>query len=173
MPRSFRVKLWSVLASTTVVCCLAGLGGAQEKAAGPAAPQELALYAGSQSCIECHGKFYQLWSTSRHGLAMQPYTPEFARANLTPPTKDLVIGRYRYQADIGPQAGWVLETDRQGKKKKYPILHALGGKNVYYFLTPLERGRLQTLPVAYDVKKKQWVRHGRKRDTTFPGPAAG
>ena len=35
-------------------------------------------YAGSKSCQECHEKFYGLWSTSRHGLAMQPYTPEFA-----------------------------------------------------------------------------------------------
>ena len=32
----------------------------------------------------------------------------------------------------------------------------MGGKNVYYFLTPLERGRLQVLPVAYDVHKKAW-----------------
>ena len=117
---------------------------------------ELSLYAGSKSCIECHAKFYQLWSTSRHGLAMRPYTPEFARTNLTLQTKDLVIGKYRYRADIGSKAGWVLETDPRGKKKKYPILHALGGKNVYYFLTPLERGRLQTLPVAYDVRTKQW-----------------
>ena len=87
---------------------------------------------------------------------MQPYTPEFARANLTPQTKDLVIGKERYRADIGPKAGWVLETDPKGQKKKYPILHALGGKNVYYFLTPLTRGRLQTLPVAYDVRTRQW-----------------
>lgn len=117
---------------------------------------ELSLYAGSKSCIECHGKFYQLWSTSRHGLAMQPYTPEFARANLSPQAKDLAIGKHRYHADIGPSAGLVLETGPKGKKKKYPILHAMGGKNVYYFLTPLERGRLQTLPVAYDVRSKQW-----------------
>jgi hypothetical protein len=105
---------------------------------------------------ECHGKFYRLWSASRHGLAMQPYTPEFARANLTPQTKDLVIGECRYRADTSLKAGWVLETGPQGKKKKYRILHALGGENVYYFLTPLERGRLQTLPVAYDVHAKRW-----------------
>lgn len=41
-------------------------------------------YAGSVSCRQCHEKFYQLWSTSRHGLAMQPYTAEFAKQNLTP-----------------------------------------------------------------------------------------
>jgi hypothetical protein len=128
----------------------------QQKLPDLLAAPELSLYAGSESCIECHQKFYQLWAPSRHGLAMQPYTPEFAKANLTPQQKDVVIGKYRYRANIGLQAGGVLETDPKGKKQKYPILHALGGKNVYYFLTPLERGRLQTLPVAYDVHTKQW-----------------
>ena len=32
----------------------------------------------------------------------------------------------------------------------------MGGKNVFYFLTPLERGRLQVLPVAYDVRRQEW-----------------
>jgi hypothetical protein len=111
----------------------------EQKLLEPLAAPELSLYAGSESCIECHKKFYQLWAPSRHGLAMQPYTPGFARANLTPPKKDVIIGKYRYHANIGLQAGWVLETDPKGKKKKYSILHVLGGKNVYYFLTPLDR----------------------------------
>jgi tetratricopeptide (TPR) repeat protein len=139
-----------------LIVCLVSAAEKQVKSANTALSTELSLYAGSKSCIECHGKFYKLWSTSRHGLAMQPYTQEFAQANLTPQKKDVTIGKYRYRANIDPQSGWVLETDPKGKKKKYPILHALGGKNVYYFLTPLERGRLQTLPVAYDVHSKQW-----------------
>ena len=32
----------------------------------------------------------------------------------------------------------------------------MGGKNVFYFLTPLERGWLQVLPVAYDVRRQEW-----------------
>ena len=59
------------------------------------------------------------------------------------------------------------------------MLHALGGKNVYYFLTPLERGRLQTLPVAYDVRTKQWfdtaasgVRHFGSGPARGAGPLA-
>ncbi|MCL4502694.1 MAG: tetratricopeptide repeat protein [Deltaproteobacteria bacterium] len=155
----------SVLLNLTAMTALTALGlmfcivdpaAVEAKPADQAYRGENALYAGSKSCIECHGKFYKLWSTSWHGLAMQPYTPEFARANLTPQPKDLTIGKYRYRADTGPKAGWVMETDSKGKKKKYPILHALGGKKVYYFLTPLERGRLQTLPVAYDVRTRLW-----------------
>jgi tetratricopeptide (TPR) repeat protein len=156
MPTLCSLTIRVALVAVAAMFCIGGLAEAQVKPAKPTLPQELSLYAGSKSCIECHGKFYQLWATSRHGLAMQPYTPEFAQANLTPQTKDLIIGKYRYHANIGPQAGYVLETDPKGKKKKYPILHALGGKDVYYFLTPLERGRLQTLPVAYDVRTRRW-----------------
>jgi tetratricopeptide (TPR) repeat protein len=156
MYRLYRLTVRGALAVVAVMLYISGPVVSQEKPAAPGLPHELSLYAGSQSCIECHGKFYQLWAPSRHGLAMQPYTAAFARASLTSQTKALVIGKYRYRADIGPRAGWVMETGPKGKKKKYPILHVLGGKNVYYFLTPLARGRLQTLPVAYDVRTKQW-----------------
>jgi hypothetical protein len=137
-----------------------------------APPSSLPAYAGSRSCMECHERFYKLWSTSFHGLAMQPYSRDLAAAKLSPQKIDIVVGKYRYRADISGAEGWVQENGPLGRKR-YKIEHVLGGKNVYYFLTPMGKGRLQTLPVAYDVKKKQWVRHGRKRDTIFPGPAAG
>jgi len=53
--------------------------------------------------------------------------------------------------------------------KKYPIEQALGGKNVYYFLTPMERGRLQVLPLAYDVTKKEWFDTAASGIRHFPG----
>lgn len=112
-------------------------------------------YTGSTSCRQCHEKFYQLWSTSHHGLALQPYTVELAREKLSSQTEDIVIGDYRFRADIAGENGWVIERGPEGEKK-YRIDHAMGGKNVYYFLTARDRGRLQTLPVAYDVNKKEW-----------------
>ncbi len=112
-------------------------------------------YLGSSQCRSCHEKFYQLWATSHHGLAMQPYTESFAKANLKPQLDEIVIGGIRYRAVIDEGPGFVVESMPE-KQKKHPILHVLGGKNVYYFLTPLEKGHLQTLPVAYDVNKQQW-----------------
>jgi len=112
-------------------------------------------YTGSVSCRKCHEKFYQLWSTSFHGLAMQPYTAELARNYLTAQTKDVIVGDFRYRADVSGNTGWVIERRPEGEKK-YRIDHTMGGKNVYYFLTTLDRGRLQTLPIAYDVNKKEW-----------------
>lgn len=111
--------------------------------------------AGSQSCRQCHAHFYELWSTSHHGLAMQPFTPELARTRLTAPPTDIRIGATTYRAELTPQGGAVREQGPDGEKR-YPIVHVMGGKNIFYFLTPLERGRLQVLPVAYDVRRNEW-----------------
>jgi tetratricopeptide (TPR) repeat protein len=131
-------------------------------------------YAGSQSCRECHTAFYQLWSTSHHGLAMQPYSLGFARTNLTAQASFLQIGRSSYRAEIGGTNGFVLEQGTDPKvERRYSIEHVLGGKNVFYFLTPLEGGRLQTLPVAYDVRKKQWFDTALSAMRHFPGQQVG
>src|SRR3990172_9050673 len=86
-------------------------------------------YTGSAPCKESHEKFRELWATSRHGLAMQPYTSAFAQKDLTPRKRDIVIGKYKYRADIGPKAGYVSETGPKGTKT-YRIVHVTGGKNV-------------------------------------------
>ncbi|MHC4558000.1 MAG: tetratricopeptide repeat protein [Planctomycetota bacterium] len=125
-------------------------------------------FSGSASCRQCHERFYKLWAPSHHGLAMQPYTAEFAMANLTPQAADIGIGRFRYRAEIEADKGWVREISPKGQRT-YPIVHVLGGKNVYYFLTPHEKGRLQTLPVAYDVNKKQWFDTAASGVRHFPG----
>lgn len=127
-------------------------------------------YAGSKSCRECHERFYQLWSSSRHGLAMQPYNADFAKAKLIPQSRDVVIGKLVYRADLGK--GVVSETGPKGTKH-YKIEHVLGGKNVFYFLSPFPKGRLQTLPVAYDVNKRMWFDTAASGVRHFPGTSGG
>jgi len=133
-----------------------------------AAQKQPSGYTGSATCRECHEKFYELWATSRHGLAMQAYTAAFAQKELLPQKKDIIIGKYRYRAEIGPKAGYVTEIGSKGTKR-YRIKHVTGGKNVYYFLTLLDKGRLQTLPVAYDVQKKEWFDTAGSGLRHFPG----
>jgi tetratricopeptide (TPR) repeat protein len=99
---------------------------------------------------------------------MQPYSDALSQEKLTPQKEDVVVGSYRYRAEIGRGQGWVLERGPKGTKK-YRMEHALGGKNVFYFLTPLERGRLQTLPVAYDLNRKEWIDMAASGVRHFPG----
>ncbi len=169
----------NVISGLIFIACLAGttwlfggLGPASVLAAKGQATPAPKGYAGSVSCRECHERFYQLWSTSRHGLAMQPYTVEFARKELSPQSNEIQIGKSSYRADISGRDGFVRERGA-GSAKKYRIEHVLGGKNVTYFLTPLEKGRLQTLPVAYDVQKKEWFDTAASGIRHFPGGQTG
>ena len=121
----------------------------------PASVPVREVLAGSSTCRQCHQSFYELWATSHHGLAMQPYTAAFANQNLTATKAPVAIGRNEYLACIGPEEGWILERTPDGETR-YPIVHVMGGRNIYYFLAPMKRGRLQTLPLAYDVHDKEW-----------------
>ena len=103
---------------------------------------------------------------------MQPYSAEFAEKNLKPQANDVTIGKFSYRALLTGSTGSVLEKG-PGGEKKYPIEHVLGGKNVYYFLTKFERGRLQTLPVAYDVQRKEWFDTAASGIRHFPGGQTG
>jgi len=167
-----------VLATVFGICGLFLTSGAAafaaEASVPAAAPVRDTVYVGSRSCRECHQHFYALWSSSHHGLAMQPYTPGFARSNLTEQTDFIEIGTSRYRAEIAGTNGFVIEQGTgSGSERRYPIEQVLGGKNVYYFLTPMERGRLQTLPVAYDVHKKHWYDTALSAVRHFPGRQAG
>jgi tetratricopeptide (TPR) repeat protein len=82
---------------------------------------------------------------------MQPY--DLARTSLSAMAAPLAIGTNIYQADV--EAGMVRER-HNGVERRYPIAQALGGKNVFYFLTPWERGRLQVLPLGYDLRRREW-----------------
>ena len=112
-------------------------------------------YMGSPSCIECHERFYGLWSGSHHGKAMQAFSGAFAQT-LEPMKDELVIGESKFIIELNDRGGVMRETAPDGTKKTYPVLHALGGKNVYFFLVPLEKGKLQTAPIAYNVHTKVW-----------------
>lgn len=149
------------------ICIWAGRQAISLHAAEPKPPSHLEGFAGSVSCRDCHQRFYELWSTSFHGLAMQPYTAEFAREKLRPQTIDIVVGKFRYRADLSGKTGWVHEKGPK-ETKKYKIEHVLGGKNVFYFLTPMDKGRLQTLPVAYDVNRKEWFDMAKSGVRHFP-----
>jgi len=138
-----------------------------------AADSQSTPYAGSKSCRECHERFYGLWSGSMHGLAMQPYTETLAKEKLSPQKDEVVIGKQRYRAEVGSKGGYVLEISPDWKKKQYKMEYALGGKNVFYFLTPLDRGRLQTLPLAYDVRKQEWFDTALSGLRHFPGQMQG
>jgi tetratricopeptide (TPR) repeat protein len=86
---------------------------------------------------------------------MQPFTAELAQAALRPQAEEIFIGADAFRVELDSRGGRVIERSGEAETE-YPIVHALGGKNVFYFLTPLDSGRLQVLPLAYDVRAREW-----------------
>jgi hypothetical protein len=123
----------------------------------PGAKAQPAAFAGSADWRSCHENSAS-WgpqpSTSFHGLAMRPYSDVFAPSFLTPQDQPLAIGEAACRVEIGPGQGAVVETVGVTETRD-PRVQALGGKNVFSFLTPLDQGRFQTLPLVYDVRKEE------------------
>ncbi|MBN1420565.1 MAG: hypothetical protein JXP34_17440, partial [Planctomycetes bacterium] len=148
-----------------ILAAAIALAGCERGAKGPGRPEG---FTGSAVCRRCHERFHDLWETSHHGLAMQPYRPALAREALLPQTSDLEIRGRRYRVDLDADPAAVVERGADGDAR-YPIAYALGGKNVYYFLTPLGGGKLQTLPLAFDVRRREWYDTSGSAVRHFPG----
>jgi tetratricopeptide (TPR) repeat protein len=87
---------------------------------------------------------------------MQPITADFARRNLNLNQAPVHVGQITYAPEVDGKGAWIVERSSKGTRR-YKVEQAMGGKNVYYFLTTLERGHLQVLPMAYDVRRMEWV----------------
>lgn len=116
----------------------------------------MAMYTGSESCKPCHERFYDLWADSHHGLAMQPVTAGFVEDNIQSFNERVKIGNEFFEVSFSNDTLFFNEILPSGENEKYPAVHVMGGKYIYYFLTPLSGGRLQVLPLAYDCDTDSW-----------------
>lgn len=135
-------------------------------------------YSGSESCIECHEKFYQLWQPSYHGQAMMPVDAGFVVKHQLPGSRPIEVEGRLFQVEFHDSSMVMYEREGDRLIQTYEVLWAMGGHNVYTFLTPFEKGKLQTIPLAYDANGKTWfnypesgVRHfgeGQPEDEALP-----
>ncbi|MBS0010891.1 MAG: ammonia-forming cytochrome c nitrite reductase subunit c552 [Bacteroidales bacterium] len=118
--------------------------------------EEMAAYSGSESCRPCHEKFYQLWHDSYHGLAMQAVTGDFIRENIHTFKQVIRVGTDTFRVSLEGDTLFFTEQQASGTVSRFPAVQAMGGKYIYYFLTPFPGGRLQVLPLAYDCNTESW-----------------
>lgn len=124
-------------------------------------------YSGSESCIECHERFYELWSPSHHGKAMQIVDNLFLKENILPLSGEFELEGKKYRI-VQEDSSLVMLENSGSVSTRFIVEWALGGKNVYYFLTPLEKGKLQTIPLAYNLNKREWYNNPESAIRHFP-----
>jgi len=118
-----------------------------------------AAYLGSERCRACHAEFHALLvdvAPRPHHAAVQSRAGQAAAGPARADHGRLHELSRRHRAGAGGRGG-------SGRPQALRDHVVIGGKNVYYLLTPLERGRLQVLPVAFDLGAQPLVRHGRQR----------
>jgi predicted CXXCH cytochrome family protein len=158
-----RLGVWGTGA---LLCALAACGrgdappavpGAQGPEAADAArgaEAERARFVGSARCAACHPGETAAWRGSHHDLAMQvadeaTVLGDFGGAELAEfPTVTRFFRR---------DGRFLVETEGpDGRPAEFEVKYAFGVDPLQQYLVELPGGRLQVLPVGWDVARRRW-----------------
>jgi tetratricopeptide (TPR) repeat protein len=113
-----------------------------------------ATFSGSESCKSCHKAEYDKWKGSHHDHAMEV-------ANETTVLGDFNNASFEH---FGVMSRFYRKDGRffvhtqgpQGRMGDFEITYTFGYYPLQQYLVPFPGGRLQCLPIAWDVKKRRW-----------------
>ncbi len=112
-------------------------------------------YLGSSDCLVCHERFYKLWHNSHHGKAMEAFSVSLTKT-LEPMKEAIEVGGEKFIVEFDEHGGILRGTSACGEETTWRIRFSFGGRNVRYFLIPMDKGKLQVAPVAYYVHQRKW-----------------
>ena len=156
------IKTWEIIGLTAAIVIVVSLPVyyfSVVKNTGKKTPvdsAEPATFVTSEKCKDCHKKEYDTWQGSHHDMAM-------AVANETTVLGDFndaeftlhgVTSRF-YKKD---DKYFVHTNGPGGEMGDFEITHTFGWYPLQQYLVPFPGGRLQCLPIAWDVREKKWYR---------------
>ncbi len=111
-------------------------------------------FLGSLKCAECHSKEYDSWKGSHHDNAMDVANDKTVLGdfNNTLFSNNGITSRFHKKGE----RFFVNTQGEDGEIKEYEISHTFGFFPLQQYLVPFDRGRLQCLPIAWDVRLKRW-----------------
>lgn len=122
--------------------------------AGRAGPSEAAAFVGSQKCESCHKKQYDSWQGSHHDHAMDLAGESTVLGGFD----DAVFELHGVRSLFTRKEGrfFVHTPGPDGRMGEFEVTHTLGWYPLQQYLVPFPGGRLQCLPIAWDVRGKRW-----------------
>jgi len=111
-------------------------------------------FIGSEKCKECHQAEYDRWKGSHHDLAMATASEKTVRGDF----ENARFSHFGKETRFFRKDGkfFVNTQGPDGKTADFEITHTFGWYPLQQYLIPFPRGRLQCLPVAWDVKQNKW-----------------
>ncbi len=116
--------------------------------------QRPATFVGSLKCRECHPKEYDRWLNSNHDHAMEVAGEETVQGDFN----NAVFEAHGVSSRFYKKDGrfFVHTQGPEGKMSDFEVTHTFGWYPLQQYLVPFPGGRLQSLPLAWDVKEKKW-----------------
>jgi tetratricopeptide (TPR) repeat protein len=113
-----------------------------------------ATFVGSKKCKDCHQKTYDQWQNSHHDRAMDVANEHTVLGDF----KDAVFEIHGITSRFYRKEGnfFVHTQGPDGKMGEFEITHTFGWYPLQQYLVPFPGGRLQCLPIAWDVTEKKW-----------------
>jgi predicted CXXCH cytochrome family protein len=111
-------------------------------------------FSGSKKCGECHKKEYDKWVGSHHDLAMAEANEKTVLGDFN----DAVFERFGVTSRFYRKNGgfYVHTQGPDGQMADFEVTYTFGAYPLQQYLIPFPGGRLQCLPIAWDVKEKKW-----------------
>ena len=111
-------------------------------------------FSGSQSCRDCHRQEYDKWAGSHHRMAMAVADDETVLGDFN----DTFFEHLGVRSRFFRKDGKFLVTTQgpEGRMADFEITHTFGYYPLQQYLVPFPGGRLQCLPIAWDVQKNRW-----------------
>ncbi len=148
-----RWKIIGILATLTIVLSLP-LYVLQQQKVKPTSGIAPATFVGSEACARCHKKEYEEWQQSHHARSMAVATDATVLGDFNDAVfeKDGVRSRF-----FRKEGGFFVHTRGvDGEMADFQISHTFGCYPLQQYLVPFPDGRLQCLPIAWDVQEKKW-----------------
>lgn len=113
-----------------------------------------ARFVGSQNCRDCHRPQYDLWAQSHHRWAMAEATQETVKGDFN----DVVFEKNGIRSKFYRRDNqfFVHTQGPKGKMEEFEIRYTFGWTPLQQYLIAFPGGRLQCLPIAWDVHRRQW-----------------
>jgi tetratricopeptide (TPR) repeat protein len=120
----------------------------------PPASRPTATFVGGLKCMDCHQTQYDRWQNSHHDRAMEIATETTVLGDFSNAVVDFhgFSSRF-YRKD---NKFWVHTLGPDGKAGEFEITHTFGWHPLQQYLVPFPGGRLQCLPIAWNVTAKKW-----------------
>jgi predicted CXXCH cytochrome family protein len=117
-------------------------------------PEQTVTFVGSQKCMDCHKKEYDSWEDSHHDHAMDVANESTVLGNFNDAVFEIHGITSRFYRKDG--RFFVYTQGPGGQMAEFEITHTFGWYPLQQYLVPFPGGRLQCLPIAWDVKQEKW-----------------